>query len=272
MEPLHRRTESQYPLISTIVTLYTIIFIYFPTIAASPLIISTSVLLLSLLRLGAAQRISRKKSESEVRPSQVPPDFGYHYDSTKCENDSDPDPIQLHDEGFIMDSSNCEKDLVFDPDSERRIFHADESSVDSNCEKDSVLDPEPEPRPFYGDCFVEWNVRAPLEVIYEAYEGEEEEEDGEYTEEKRDKELRVIERYASLSMYYPETDTDTDSSSDGDSPVIGNWDSPENVCFQWDDEDREELIEIELDCKRNREVEEENLIEIDLSPANFPVR
>lgn len=106
--------------------------------------------------------------------------------------------------------------------------------------------------------------------VYEAYEGEEEE-DGEYTEEKRDEELRVIEKYASLSMYYPETDTDTDSSSGGDSPVIGNWDSPENVCFQWDDEDREELIEIELDCKRNSEFEEENLIEIDLSPANFPV-
>ncbi|KAK4711288.1 hypothetical protein R3W88_005801 [Solanum pinnatisectum] len=262
--------ESQYPLFSTIVTLYTIIFIYFPTIAASPLIISTSVLLLSLLRLGAAQRISQqknKKPESEILSLQIPPDFGH---STKCENDSvlDPDPNSDPIDSNV-DSSNCEKDSVFEPDLEERIFHADESSVDSSCEKDSVL--EPESRPFYGDCFVEWNVRAPLEVIYEAYEGEEEE-DGEYTEEKGDEELRVIEKYASLSMYYPETDTDTDSSSDGDSPVIGNWDSPENVCFQWDDEDREELIEIELDCKRNSEVEEENLIEIDLSPANFPVR
>ncbi|WMV16134.1 hypothetical protein MTR67_009519 [Solanum verrucosum] len=258
--------DSQYPLFSTIVTLYTIIFIYFPTIAASPLIISTSVLLLFLLRLGAAQRISQKKNkkpESEILSLQISADFG---DSTKCENDSvlDPDP-DLDPIDSNVDSSNCEKDSVFEPDSEQRMFHADESRVDSSCEKDSVL--EPESRLFHGDCFVEWNVRAPLEVIYEAYEGEE---DGEYTEEKRDEELRVIEKYASLSMYYPETDTD--SSSDGDSPVIGNWDSPENVCFQWDDEDREELIEIELDCKRNSEVEEENLIEIDLSPAYYPVR
>uniref|UniRef100_K4B9E0 Uncharacterized protein n=1 Tax=Solanum lycopersicum TaxID=4081 RepID=K4B9E0_SOLLC len=257
--------ESQYPLFSTIVTLYTIIFIYFPTIAASPLIISTSLLLLSLLRLGAAQRISQKnnkKPEFEMLCIQNPPDFG---DSIKCENDLvlDPDP-DLDPVDSDVDSSNCEKDSVFEPNLEQR----NESSVDTSCEKDSVL--EPESRRFYGDCFVEWNVRAPLEVIYEAYEGEEEE-DGEYTEEKRDEELRVIEKYASLSMYYPETDTDTDSSSGGDSPVIGNWDSPENVCFQWDDEDREELIEIELDCKRNSEFEEENLIEIDLSPANFPL-
>lgn len=264
-EPIHRHSpmESEYPLISTIVTLYTIIFLYFPAFAASPLIISTSVLLLSLLRLGAAQRISQKNQKS----FQFPPDFDHC--TNKLLVDPDPYPIQFHD----VDSSNCEKDSVFDPDSEPVLFHADESNVGSfNCEKDSVKEPEPEPeqRPFNGDCFVEWNVRAPLEVIYEAYEGEEEEE-GEYTLEKRE-ELRVIERYASLSMFYPETDTDTDSSSDGDSPVIGNWDSPENVCFQWDDEDKEELIEIELDCKRYSEVEEENLIEIDLSPANFPVR
>lgn len=216
-EPLDSHNTAMESLISTIVTLYTLIFLYFPSIAASPLIISTSLLLLSILRLGAAQRISQHQTEKKKKKNEKP------------ESDSvvDPDPLQLH--------ADC--------------------SVESNVS-------EPETRPFYGDCFVEWNVRAPLEVIYEAYEGEEEEE-GEYTEEKRDEELRVIERYASLSMYYPETDTD--SSSDGD--------SPEKVCFRWDDEDREELIEIELDCKRNSEVEEENLIEIDLlSPANFPVR
>lgn len=236
-EPLHPHSpmESQYPLIYTIVTLYTIIFLYFPTFVASPLIVSTSLLLLSLLRLGAAQRISQKKNQ---KPLQVPPDFDHC--TTKPLVDPDPDPVQFHDVDSDLDSSNCEKDSV---------------SID------------PEPRPFYGDCFVEWNVRAPLEVIYEAYE---EEEEGEYTEDKRDEELRIIERYASLSMFYPETDTD--SSSDGDSPVIGDWDSPENVCFQWDDEDREELIEIELDCKTYSEVDEENLIEIDLSPANFPMR
>ncbi|KAJ8545593.1 hypothetical protein K7X08_018176 [Anisodus acutangulus] len=260
IESLHKTMES-HPLISTIVTLYTLIFLYFPIIAASPVIISTSVLLLSLLRLGVAQKISQDQIEKKKKPEpenpslQVPLDFAHHDDCTNFENDPvfdpdpepvlDPVPIGFHDECFVK------------------------SNVDSNCEKDSVLDPEPQPetRPFYVDSFVEWNVRAQLEVIYEAYEGEEEE----YTEEKRDEELRVIERYASLSMYYPETDTD--SSSGGDSPVIGDWDSPENLCFRWDEEDREELIEIELDCKRNNsEVEEENLIEIDLSPPYFTAR
>lgn len=230
-EPPDSHNTSMESLISTIVALYTLIFLYFPAIAASPLIISTSLLLLSILRLGAAQRISQHQTEKKKNEKPE--------SDSVVDQELEPDPLQ---------------------------FHADRS-VESNV---SVLDPVT--RPFYGDCFVEWNVRAPLEVIYEAYEGEEEEEEGEYTEEKRDEELRVIERYASLSMYYPETDTD--SSSDGDSPVIGEWDSPENMCFRWDDEDREELIEIELDCKRrNSEVEEENLIEIDLlSPANFPVR
>ncbi|XP_047260298.1 uncharacterized protein LOC124893310, partial [Capsicum annuum] len=107
-----------------------------------------------------------------------------------------------------------------------------------------------EPRQFYGDCFVEWNVRAPLEVINEAYEGQEEDE-REYAEEERNEAFGVIERYASLSMYYPKTDTD--SSYAGNSPVIEKWYSPENVRFRWDDnEDGEELIEIELDCKRKK--------------------
>ncbi|XP_059292697.1 uncharacterized protein LOC132046154 [Lycium ferocissimum] len=234
---------ASHPLISTIVTLYTIILLYFPAIAASPLIISTSVLLLSLLRLGAAQRISQenKKPEPQVPSLQVTPDFAYHHDCTNFKKDQGPEP-------------------VLDP--VPIGFHDDCLVVVSNNEKDSVF--EAEERPFYGECFVEWNVRAPLEVIYEAYEGEEEEDEG--TEEKRKEAFGVIERYASLSMYYPETDTDTDTSSDdGGSPVVGNWDdSPENVCFPWQEEN-EELIEIELDSKRNSQVEEENLIEIDLS-------
>ncbi|KAK4361042.1 hypothetical protein RND71_019994 [Anisodus tanguticus] len=286
----HNTMES-HPLISTIITLYTLIFLYFPTIAASPLIISTSLLLLSLLRLGATQRISqeqikKKKPEPENPSLQVP------RDDPDSEPILDPVPIGFHDDCFVESNvdSNCEKlDLAFDNEMNLESDSTSKtSSIDENCSKlyketkdvilnrcrnSTVLDtepkPEPEPRPFYNDSFVEWNVRAPLEVIYEAYEGEEEEE---YTEEKRrNEELRAIERYASLSMYYPETDTDTDSSSGGDSPVTGNWDSPDNVCFRWDEEDREEelMIEIELDCKRNNEVEEDNLIEIDLS---FPAR
>ncbi|OIT05655.1 PREDICTED: uncharacterized protein LOC109244744 [Nicotiana attenuata] len=276
-QPLHSPMAS-HPLMSTVVTLYTLILLYFPTtIAFSPVLISTSLLLLSLLKLGAAQRA--KKPESKDPSLQVSRDFAYHDDCTSCEKDwvfdpepkpdLDPDPIRFHDNCFVESNvgSNCEKDSVFDPEPkpDRDSDCFVECTTDAVCGKDSVYDPEP--RPFCGDSFVEWNVRAPLEVIYEAYEGEEEE----CTEEKREEELRIIQRYASLSMYYPETDTD--SSSDGDSPVIGNWDSPEKSCFRWDEEeDREELIEIELDfCKRNSEVEEENLIEIDLTPANLPL-
>lgn len=111
-------------------------------------------------------------------------------------------------------------------------------------------DPDLDPDPFYDVSF----VGAPLEVIHEEYEDEE--------------------NYASLSLYYPDTDTDSLSGGNSpvignwDSPVIGNWDSPENLCFEWEEEDREGLIEIELDGKRNSEAEEENLIEIDLTPAS----
>ncbi|XP_050212864.1 uncharacterized protein LOC126664503 [Mercurialis annua] len=110
--------------------------------------------------------------------------------------------------------------------------------------------------PDFEDSFVEWNVRAPLEIIYEC---EEDEDNG-----------SELERYPSLSMYYPETDSD--SSSDGGFSVTGEWDSPEN---EW-------LIEIALDNNNGKKysglgmdldsgfcVEEDNLIEIDLSP---PVR
>lgn len=55
--------------------------------------------------------------------------------------------------------------------------------------------------------------------------------------------------------------------------MIGEWDSPENLCFQWEEEeDREGLIEVELDGKGSFVAEEENLIEIDLTPVNFPAR
>jgi hypothetical protein len=50
-----------------------------------------------------------------------------------------------------------------------------------------------------------------------------------------------------------------------------NWDSPENMCYRWDEEDREGLIEIALDgCKKKTlgfQFEEENMIEIDISPT-----
>ncbi|KAG6416543.1 hypothetical protein SASPL_123975 [Salvia splendens] len=81
----------------------------------------------------------------------------------------------------------------------------------------------------------EWDVRAPLAVIYEECEGE---------DDNSESQMDSIRRYASLSLFYP--DSDSDASSEGD---------------------REGLIEITLDEKRrNCDFEEDNLIEIDLSP------
>ncbi|KAG6393988.1 hypothetical protein SASPL_144564 [Salvia splendens] len=116
-------------------------------------------------------------------------------------------------------------------------------------------DLEQDPRQLY----VEWDVRAPLEVIHEEYEGEDAADDK--SDEKREAEMNSIRRYASLSLIYPESDSDDESSSEGE--------SPESAWFRWEveEEDREGLIEIALDEKRSCcEVEEDNLIEIDLSP------
>jgi len=105
----------------------------------------------------------------------------------------------------------------------------------------------------FDESFMEWNVKAPLEVIYE---GEETEQDrsGDHGE--------GIFRYPSLSRYYPETDSDSSSES--------GFPATDNMCFRWDEEDREGLIEIALDGCKKKEVgfqfEEENLIEIDISP------
>ncbi|KAI5331080.1 hypothetical protein L3X38_021206 [Prunus dulcis] len=132
-----------------------------------------------------------------------------------------------------------------------------------------------DPNPCFEDFFVEWNLKAPLEVIYEENEGEEDEMDrnGNDPNSKPEQESQVqgLERYPSLSMYYPESDSD--SSSDGGYSVTGVWDSPETMCFRWEEEDREGLIEIALEENSKRGMdfqvdhEEENLIEIDISPT-----
>ncbi|XP_077245921.1 uncharacterized protein LOC143885601 [Tasmannia lanceolata] len=110
----------------------------------------------------------------------------------------------------------------------------------------------------FSDTLMEWNRRGPLEVIYEEYEGEEEEGESPEWEKRR----------VGIAIYYP--DSDSGSSWDGeefplDFPVIEGWDSPENLCFVWEEE-KEGLIEIPLGGKGKVgfEVEEENLIEIDL--------
>ncbi|RZC80509.1 hypothetical protein C5167_043082 [Papaver somniferum] len=124
------------------------------------------------------------------------------------------------------------------------------------------------------ESFVEyWNLSAPLDVIYEEHEGQEE--DG--------KEGVTVNEFSCLGRYFPESD-DTGSESDDDFDLINGWDSPKNMCYRWEDEDDGKeggLIEIELnDEKRNSsddhrfydyhdddDVEEmdDNLIEIEIS-------
>ncbi|KAL7088830.1 hypothetical protein ACP275_13G152500 [Erythranthe tilingii] len=209
-------------LFSAIITLYTILLIYSPSLLLqfffSPVVFSTLILLLYLLRLGAVQ--------NSAPAAPIGSDSGESL------------PLQI--EEFV------------DPD-----HHNWASNTGANHN----------PHRFYEESFVEWDVRAPLEVIYEEYdEGEDARENDVVSEAKKKSDMNIIQRYASLSLFYPESDSDC--SSDGDSPTGGGWDSPEKMCFRWEDEDdREGLIEIALDGKRNGEVDEENLIEIDLFPA-----
>ncbi|KAL3627641.1 hypothetical protein CASFOL_029004 [Castilleja foliolosa] len=208
---------------STIITLYTLMLIYFPSFFLqfifSPVIFSTLILLLYLLRLGADQKPAPEKNE--------PDDPTDNIHSAQID--------EIRDQKLVSPAS------------------------DSGGFK-------PDPSPIYADSFVEWDLRAPLEVIHEEYEGEEADGNDVVSGVKRESEVNIIQRYASLSLFYPESDGD--DSSEGESPDYGDWDSPGNMCFRWEGEDdREGLIEIALDEKRNCEVDEENLIEIDLFPA-----
>ncbi|XP_073158180.1 uncharacterized protein [Henckelia pumila] len=213
------------PLFLTFFTFYAVILLYFPSFflsfALSPVLISTAVLLLSLLRLGAAAAAQN--------------------------------PVPKETE----DGPDC---LEFDSIETRSQDFDDRGRTRIPCA--SVADG----KLGFVESFVEWDVRAPLEVIYEEYEGQEAEEDGGGggSQEKRESQMdNVIQRYASLSLFYPESDTD--NSSEGDSTAVSGCDSPENSCFRWEDG----LIEIALGEKRMSEVDEENLIEIDLSTVHF---
>ncbi|XP_071933471.1 uncharacterized protein [Coffea arabica] len=222
------------PLFSTIITLCILIFLYFPTlflsIIFSPVLISTSILLLSLLRLGAIQRTITSQEETLKENDPISAEFSVTHDDD-----------HHVDRGWVSSKSK----------------ESSENGLGSDfCNM---------PTSFRTDSFVEWDVGAPLEVIYEEYEGQEDDED-DVLEGKRDAQMAVIERYASLSKFYPETD-DSDSSSDEDFPAIRDWDPQENMCFRWEGEDRDGLIEIKLEGKGYSDGEEENLIEIDLSPA-----
>ncbi|XAR66389.1 hypothetical protein NMG60_11012608 [Bertholletia excelsa] len=231
------------PLFSSIVTIYVLVLLYFPGlflgIVFSPVLISTVALLLTLLRLGATQKVEEQINSTE-------PEVEEQINSAETEE-------------IIQQESVTGKDLK---------LASSETNLETQIEVGLSLDYDPDP--FYPNSFVEWNVRAPLEVIYEEYEGEEDDHNDDVPEEKRGTLSSSIERYPSLSLCFP--DTDSDSSSDGDFPAIGRWGSPESLYFMWEEEDREGLIEIALDRKTTSvfPVEEDNLIEIDISPSRTP--
>ncbi|KAK8664797.1 hypothetical protein V6N13_084571 [Hibiscus sabdariffa] len=203
------------PLFSCIVTLSVLTLLYFPhgfSLLFSPVLVLTASLLLSLLRLGATQRIQTEEKGSAARVAEL-----------EEEEETEPAPVELK-------WAACKNDPDPDLDLTKRSLE---------------------------ERFVEWDVRAPLDVIYEEFEGDEE---GKYPNLDQ---TRGIERYSSLSLYYPETDSDSDSSSSSSSemdfPAMGKW-------VSWEEEDREGMIEIALD---KREIdfhgEDDNLIEIDIS-------
>ncbi|KAK7400478.1 hypothetical protein VNO78_11686 [Psophocarpus tetragonolobus] len=238
------------PLFHCVVTFCTLVFLYLPhlflKIVLSPVLILTAFLLLSILRLGAIQRSQHERKEDQGKPEE--PIIYEENRGSKCR-------------GEKQNSSPVEPSEIKTLEQVHQWVHSETKVI-----------PEMGFEP--SSCFVEWNVKAPLEVIYEEYgEGEEAGDDG--------NENVGIMRYPSLSRYYPESDSDSESESEF--PVIGDWDSPEDVGFGWgeeeeedegEEEDREGLIEIALDgCKKKRGMEfnfdEDNLIEIDISPSRY---
>lgn len=106
------------------------------------------------------------------------------------------------------------------------------------------------------DSFVEWSRRGgPLEVIYEEYEGEEDEDGRDSPEYSRSPEYSYpgSGRLGSLGFCFTDS---SDDDSDDNSSVAEDWDSPENIFSRWDEEG-DGMIEIVL--------EEDNMIEIDIS-------
>ncbi|KAM7255350.1 hypothetical protein ACFE04_020591 [Oxalis oulophora] len=220
------------PLCSCIITLYTLILLYFPQFALSPVLLLTLIILLSLLRLGANQNSHFPKDQNTL------------------------DPIEAEEETDELQQTNK--------------WVMSESELGSISEVGFVKDRDFDTR------FVEWDVRAPLRVIYE--EEEEEEYDYYYDEEtKKEKDPTRIERYPSLSLYYPETDSDSDGSGEFEMgfpfPMI-RWEEDHE-----DNYNKEGLIEITLDDNNNNYYynnniekfhfeDDQNLIEIDISQIN----
>lgn len=250
---------SSHPLFSFIVTLCTLILLYLPhlfwKLVLSPVLILTGILLLAILRFGANQRSQNEQSEITGIPES-----GSSQENRAIETEEKPEKEE--DQNLVGEKENNSVEKVqqwinITADSETEL-KSQMGVIGSNA--------------IFEECFVEsWNVRAPLEVIYEEYEGEEAEEDPNEDKDTRQGVEDPI--YRLLSQYYPESESGSDSgsSSEDEFPATGEWDSPEDVCFRWDEEDREGLIEIALDGEKKRglefQFEEENLIEIDISPT-----
>ncbi|KAF7803554.1 putative transmembrane protein [Senna tora] len=239
---------SSHPLFSCIITLCTLILLYLPhlfwKLVLSPVLILTGILLLAILRFGANQRSQDEQSgiTSIVQP-------GSNQENRAIKEEKEQEKIQNPIEAEENDSLDKVHQWIATTTTNSETEFKSQMGFGSNA--------------LFEECFVEsWNVKAPLEVIYEEY------------EEKDDTQRQMDDpKYLSslLSRYYPESESDSDSSSEGGFPAMGKWDSPENICFRWDEEDREGLIEIALDGGKKRglefQFEEENLIEIDISPT-----
>ncbi|KAJ0460980.1 hypothetical protein HanHA89_Chr16g0667121 [Helianthus annuus] len=284
-------TLSSHPLFSTIVTLYTLILLYAPSlfirIVLSPVLNSTGIILLFLLKLGTNERLEKESNCFE--PKVLDHKDEQHEQLTSLEQRflDLVDRNQTHKESHQM-QAEVEHDLgpgLNPQDDHYKWELLDKYSIQSSSQVVDKVDPRMELDSKQVNAtmkFLKWNMKAPLEIIYEAYEGEEEE-DEEEEEEEEEKEddnnemnmvytdtyFSEIERYPSLSMYYPESETD--SSSDDDFPMNRKWETHESVFFKWEkeDDDREELIEISVDLYEKRSIElcraeEDNLIEIDI--------
>ncbi|KAF7151651.1 hypothetical protein RHSIM_Rhsim02G0119500 [Rhododendron simsii] len=255
---------SKDPLFSTLVTFYTLVIIYLPSlflkILSSPVLISTAILLLTLLRLGAIQK-GFKSTEDRYDESEIG-------SSKPSENENSAAFKKIAEFSFPENNAITNTILLENQESGPACANVPKTNI---ADAEMGLGSSSDPSDSYAESFVEWNVRAPLEVIHEGYEGEGDEQNDDVRNEKTEAApVSSIERYPSLSLYYP--DSDSDGSSDGgDFAGIGGWDSPESTCFMWDEEEKgEDLIEIAFDEKGRSGVvqfEEENLIEINISPA-----
>ncbi|KAD4982351.1 hypothetical protein R6Q59_001950 [Mikania micrantha] len=262
---------SSHPLFSTIVTLYTLILIYAPSfflgIVVSPVFNSAGIILLFLLKLGANEK---SETESDYLESRVFDHTDKHYEHITSLEQRFLDLVESHQKQTFFNqdlglefNSHDDYSLV----SSHVVERVETRMEMSSNQVDTTMN------------FHKWNMKAPLEIIYEAYEGVDEEDDDDDDDDDNenmvciDKHLSKFDNYPSLSTYYSESETD--SSSDDDFLMIKNLETYKSMFSKWEDYDREELMEISIDYKKkNIEfclVDEDNLIEIEIFPRQIEV-